>query len=373
MIILITGGMTTGVGKTSVGASIATLLESGGRKIAVVKFDGVLTLSTVATKKERYQNRPWPGEEIFFIRGKSVDADIGVYYRALVGCKHFVSFWQGDVLFTMLKKEDITLTFNRLVQHYVMVLADVIKKCDILIVEVGGTVGDQEQDYFLVAMKEFVRSDTLFHIHISYIAFGASRKLLKPVKTYINLITNKGLAVDCLIVRGEKPTLQEKERIQRDTHIDKTNIYWLGDMPLERVVSVIRMFPSIKQLFARLHIQPKKTIFEEFENKRKHARSTLKIGLVTDTEGWSCYNSLKEAIRHATVAIDCDVKIIEGRTVKSLPATDGVVIVGARGSSRGVQLVLKRYQLREAYVSRPLRPSRLFLKFAKECKDANNR
>lgn len=367
MIIIISGGATTGIGKTTLGAAIASLLESGGKEVSIVKFDGILTPSENITNRFLYKNNPWIEDEVFCLDDKILDGDIGVYYRSLRKCKSFLSIWQGNELIKLIKNNNLVLTFYDLSKRYVEIIEERIKISDILVLELGGTAGDPEQEYILEAIRILSRKHTIFHIHVSCAPSYNGRNLLKIAKTYANISLKRGISIDLLVLRGENIKYYEKHRIERDTGIEVKNILTLPYINIGNIIKIIKNAPSILALFSELNIKPKNTLIEVFEDLRLKAKYKLNIGLVADTAGWSCYNSIKEAIMHAGIAISTDVNVIVYNDNKELKEVDGIVSTRIIKHNQST-LILDKKHFKDIYLSKPLQPNNMIVKFLEKCR-----
>jgi CTP synthase len=207
--IIVTGGVLSGLGKGIAAASMGHLLSSR-LKIVPIKCDGYLNVDPGTMN-------PFEHGEVFVLDdGGEVDMDFGHYERFLgVTCKSKWNLTMGKVFDMVRQKERRGDYLGKTVQ-YIPHVTDVIKKhvfeiaeeekSDLIIVEIGGTVGDIENELFLEAMrqmKEDVGRENIVYVHLTYVPIphGVNEQKSKPTQQSVNLLKQRGIFPDVIIGR----------------------------------------------------------------------------------------------------------------------------------------------------------------------------
>lgn len=235
-IIFVTGGVLSGLGKGVVSASIAKILQDDGkRNVIPIKCDGYLNVDPGTMNPVEH------GEVFVLDDGTEADLDFGHYERFLgISCTKDFSLTSGKVLSLMIEKERKGEFLGKTVQviphltgiireHWEMV-ADKYE-ADVLMIEIGGTVGDIENLWFLEAAREMLqrREDDVFFVHLGYVPeIGVSnQQKTKPFQQSLQLLRERGIFPNVLVARGKNP-LKEKT---------KKKLHWLCMVPEEAIFS----------------------------------------------------------------------------------------------------------------------------------------
>ena len=221
--IIVTGSVSSGIGKGIIVSSLAKIFDSMGYHVCPIKFDGFFNLNLETMNP--YHKKPkivWKNEEVFISHdGIICDSDIGLYERFL--CRPISgknNLTNGNIFKKFLKMNNNTKCGElikirpHLVKEYLREIKKLSKNSDIVIIEVGGTVGEDENLFFLKAMKKLLldhKQDSI-SIHISYIPFTSENienskndiscdtsYKLKPVMIGVDLVSSLGLHPDILI------------------------------------------------------------------------------------------------------------------------------------------------------------------------------
>jgi CTP synthase len=207
--IIVTGGVLSGLGKGIASAAIGHLLSSKLR-IIPIKCDGYLNVDPGTMN-------PFEHGEVFVLDdGGEVDMDFGHYERFLgVNCKSTWNLTMGKVFDMVRQKERRGDYLGKTVQ-YIPHVTDVIKShifqvakdesADLIMVEIGGTVGDIENELFLEAMREMkedVGRENIVYVHLTYvpIPYGVNEQKSKPTQQSVNLLKQRGIFPDVIIGR----------------------------------------------------------------------------------------------------------------------------------------------------------------------------
>ncbi|MCF8130759.1 MAG: CTP synthase, partial [Deltaproteobacteria bacterium] len=208
--IIVTGGVLSGLGKGIAAASIGHLLSTK-LKIVPIKCDGYLNVDPGTMN-------PFEHGEVFVLDdGAEVDMDFGHYERFLgVRCKSNWNLTMGKV-FNMVRKKERRGDYLGKTVQYIPHVTDLIKdhigqvvkeeSPDLVIVEIGGTVGDIENELFLEAMRQMkkdVGRNNIVFVHLTYVPIpaGVNEQKSKPTQQSVNLLQQRGIFPDIIIGRS---------------------------------------------------------------------------------------------------------------------------------------------------------------------------
>ncbi len=355
--IFVTGGVLSGLGKGIAAASIGRLLESHGYKITLQKFDPYLNVDPGTMSPFQH------GEVYVTDDGAETDLDLGHYERfTSTRTTKYHNWTAGKIYDLIIRKERRGEYLGKTVQVIPQV-TDEIKAAfravqsdnDIIIVEIGGTVGDIESLPFLEACRQMRLSlgpsEALF-VHLTLVPYiGTSGELkTKPTQHTVKELRAIGIQPDILLCRTDRPL---------STDI-KTKIALFTNVPTEAVITAkdVSNVYEIPILFARegldtillkqLRLDARTTNLEQWKSlvsRMKHPRGEVDIALVGKYAGLKdSYISLKQALDHGGLANRLKVNIhwIEaedletGRLEKTLGAMDGILVPGGFGH-RGIE------------------------------------
>lgn len=352
--ITVTGGVLSGLGKGIAAASIGHLLSSK-LKIIPIKCDGYLNVDPGTMN-------PFEHGEVFVLDdGGEVDMDFGHYERFLgVTCKSKWNLTMGKVFDMVRKKERRGDYLGKTVQ-YIPHVTDVIKnhifevvreeKPDLVIIEIGGTVGDIENELFLEAMrqmKEDVGRDNIIYIHLTYVPIphGVNEQKSKPTQQSVNLLKQRGIFPDIIIGRcPDFLTREIKSKIASfcDVHPDAV----ITGLDVEDIYEIPIIFeqeglPEI--IHKKLHIYSPpdlrrwKNLVDNLKNPDRRITVAM-CGKYTRLE--DSYASIIESFNHCSAHFRCkvDLKWVETTDLKDasfLGSVDGLVVPGGFGS-RGTE------------------------------------
>ncbi|NUJ98234.1 CTP synthase (glutamine hydrolyzing) [Candidatus Gracilibacteria bacterium] len=356
--IIITGGVISGIGKGVSAASIGFFL-SEKYKIIPIKLDGYLNVDPGTMNPKEH------GEVFVLEDGAEVDMDFGHYERFLgQNSNRSQSITMGKIFKDVLERErqgDYLGQTVQLIPHVTNFIQDKIKevtkntKTDICIIEIGGTVGDIENELFIEAIRQMrlkEKKKDFLHIHLTYapIPAGVKEQKTKPTQQSINLLHAKGLFPDFVFVRGEIPlTNENKAKIALFSNLEKHQIISVPD------VDNIYKIPEIlaKQNFDTLMLKHF-GIKERFDKKlkqwgdiiKKEKNKSLIIGIIGKYTGLEdSYSSVVEALRHSGFQLGVDIKIcfFDARKeidTKKIKALDGIIVPGGFGTS-GIEEMIR--------------------------------
>jgi CTP synthase len=352
--IIVTGGVLSGLGKGIAAASIGHLLSSR-LKIVPVKCDGYLNVDPGTMN-------PFEHGEVFVLDdGGEVDMDFGHYERFLgVTCKSKWNLTMGKVFDMVRKKERRGDYLGKTVQ-YIPHVTDVIKshifeiateeKPDLVIVEIGGTVGDIENELFLEAMrqmKEDVGRENIIYIHLTYvpIPYGVNEQKSKPTQQSVNLLKQRGIFPDIII--GRCPQFLTKEikgkisnfcDVQPEAVITGLDVEDIYEIP---VIFEQEGLPEIVHKKLNIYSPPDLRKWKELIDNIKHPKREITVAMCGKyTKLEDSYASIIESFNHCSAHFACKINLkwVETTDLKEtsfLDEVDGVVVPGGFGS-RGTE------------------------------------
>lgn len=358
--IFFTGGVVSSLGKGLAAASLGTLLENRGLKVILQKFDPYLNVDPGTMSP--YQH----GEVYVLDDGAETDLDLGHYERfTSATLSRLNNLTSGQVYESVISKERKGGYLGKTVQvipHVTNEIKDRIHQVaetmggDVIITEIGGTVGDIEGLPFLEALRQFAldegKENVLF-VHVTLVPFIAAAKELKtkPTQQSVAKLREIGISPDVIIARCEKELGDDvRNKIALYCNIEpaaviegrdvKDTIYefplWLRDENFDEIVC------------KRLGIQNPRRPMEEWEGfveRIKSATREVKIGVIGKyMELQDAYKSIYEAMTHAGAENGCHISIVNfsaGELEKKgmageLDEVDGILIPGGFGE-RGIE------------------------------------
>ena len=354
--IFVTGGVVSSLGKGIVTASLAALLRSRGVNLKIRKLDPYLNVDPGTMSP--YQH----GEVFVTDDGSETDLDLGHYERFTdINCTRNDSISSGKIYSSVIEKERKGLYLGSTVQVIPHVTEEIksfvklgIKDNEVVICEIGGTVGDIESLPFLEAIRQFKNekpNDTLL-IHLTLLPYLESSGELKtkPTQHSVKDLLNSGIQPDIIVCRSSmKISDNELSKISLFCNVSKQSVIPSYDVTsIYKVPTLLSKSKLDEIVIKKLKIKTPKKLnldiwqnFELLEKKKKKEMEILIIGKYIDLK--DSYKSLYEAIYHAGVHNKLDVKIkwldsesINAKTVKSLlKNANGILIPGGFGN-RGI-------------------------------------
>ena len=352
--ISVTGGVLSGLGKGIAAASIGHLLSSK-LKIIPIKCDGYLNVDPGTMN-------PFEHGEVFVLDdGAEVDMDFGHYERFLgVTCKSRWNLTMGKV-FNMVRKKERKGDYLGKTVQYIPHVTDVIKnhmfeivreeKPDLVIIEIGGTVGDIENELFLEAMrqmKEDVGRDNIIYIHLTYvpIPYGVNEQKSKPTQQSVNLLKQRGIFPDIIIGRcPDFLTKEIKDKISNfcDVHPDAV----ITGLDVDDIYEIPIIFeqeglPEIIHKKLNIYSPPDLRKWKKLVNNIKNPDGQITVAMCGKyTRLEDSYASIIESFNHCSAHLSCkiDLKWVETTDLKDtsfLDGVDGLVVPGGFGS-RGTE------------------------------------
>ncbi len=359
--VFVTGGVVSSLGKGIVAASLGHLLRARGFKVSIQKLDPYLNVDPGTMN-------PYQHGEVFVTEdGAETDLDLGHYERFIdTNLKKANSVTSGQIYMEVLTKErkgDYLGATVQMVPHVTNLIKEKITdaakatESEILIVEVGGTVGDIESSIFIEAIRqfrnEFPQKDTC-SIHVTLVPHlkAADELKTKPTQHSVELIRSKGIQPDLLVLRSDRHVPKNlREKLSLFTNVPVTNVIESKDCKsIYEVPTVMQKEGLATRVLDKLDLEnivPDLSAWDKTVEKLvKPANKKVKIGIVGKyTKLSDAYISVTESVKHACADLDygLDLEMVLSdnlenyeRTSEFLSGLDGIVIPGGFGD-RGVE------------------------------------
>lgn len=355
--IFVTGGVVSSLGKGLASASIGSLLENRGLKVTFLKLDPYINVDPGTMSP--YQH----GEVYVTDDGAETDLDIGHYERyTSVTMLRKNNYTTGKIYNNVISKErrgDYLGGTVQVVPH----ITDEIKRCirdaankkDVVIVEIGGTIGDIESLPFLEAIRQFrfdVPNRDALYIHLTLVPYvnAADELKSKPTQHSVNKLREIGIQPDILLCRADRPIPDGmKAKIALFCNVRKEAVITARDVETIYEVPLTLHQEGLDNIIVRqMNLKTKKPDLKKWEDivrkikNPSHRVNIAVIGKYIDLK--DSYKSLSESLHHGGIASDSKVDIswIDAEDVEDkgpeffLHGTDGVLIPGGFGK-RGIE------------------------------------
>ncbi len=362
--IFITGGVISSLGKGIATASIAKILESCGFKVSLMKLDPYLNVDPGTMNP--YQH----GEVYVTSDGAETDLDLGHYERFThAKLTRLNNVTTGQIYSTVLARErkgDYLGKTIQVIPHITNEIKDRIKKvakesrAEIVLMEVGGTVGDIESLPFLEAARQFGLEEgrgNIIYIHLTLVPYikVAGEIKTKPTQHSVGTLREIGIQPDILLCRTEKPLSEDvKAKISLFCNVEQNAVIEALDVPsIYEIPLVFKNQGLDKIILKHFGLRPKHTDLKDWQAKvvdkvlyPKHKTTVAVVGKYIELQ--DAYKSIYEALRHGGIANDCGVEIkkIDSESIeldgpeKTLEGASGILVPGGFGY-RGIEGKIK--------------------------------
>jgi len=369
--IFVTGGVVSSLGKGITAASLGRLLKNRGLKVYLQKFDPYLNVDPGTMS-------PYQHGEVFVTEdGAETDLDVGHYERFIdVNLDKYSNVTTGKVYSSVIRKEREGAYKGATVQvipHITTEIKEQVYKAgaetdsDVVITEIGGTVGDIESLPFLEAIRQIkndIGRENVMYIHCTLVPYikAAGEIKTKPTQHSVKELRSLGIQPDAIVLRSEFEIDDEtKAKISLFSDVNtKAVIEMLDADTLYQVPLSLQ-----KQLFddlvcEHLHLPGKQadmTKWETLVDRVRNLSKAIKIAVVGKyVELPDAYLSLVEALKHAGISYDSDIdvhwvdseQLTESSLTEELAHVNGIVVPGGFGT-RGMdgKLIAIRYAREE--------------------------
>ncbi len=365
--IFVTGGVVSSVGKGVTVASIGRLLKSRGFTVAAQKLDPYINVDPGTLAPHEH------GEVFVLDDGAETDLDLGTYERFIdQNLTRACSVTTGQVYAEVIARERRGDYLGKTIQVIPHVTSEIKRRIglvskqlesEIVIVEVGGTVGDIEGLPFLEAIRQMrkdVGRENTVYVHVTLLPYiGATKELkTKPTQHSVKELRSIGIQPDIIVCRSDYPIDEDlKSKISLFCDVEKEHVIPLVTAQSVYEVPLILERAGLGDVLVRaLSLPDRGKDLSEWENiveKLRNQKEQLRIGLVGKYGRLAdAYLSVREAIRHAGMAEGCKINLIwidseeleRGRGRDLLETVDGLVVPGGFGY-RGIEgkIIAARY------------------------------
>jgi CTP synthase len=358
--IFVTGGVTSSLGKGIIAASLAKLLQARGLAVTIQKFDPYINVDPGTLN-------PYEHGECFVTEdGAETDLDLGHYERFLnIYTSQANNVTTGRIYQTVINKEREGAYLGKTVQ-VVPHITDEIKRrmlllgqgnqYDIIITEIGGTVGDIESLPFIEAVRQLqweLPEEDVVVVHLTLIPYLKAAKELKtkPTQHSVRMLSQEGVHPDIIVCRTEEPLSTEIRRkvalfcnVKQEAVIEAADAPTIYEVPLAMMREKLDLI-CLKKLNIARYNEPELSRWKEFLDKLKYPKNKVTIGLIGKyIELQDAYKSILEAFVHAGAMNECKVQVVNVHSefitpenvAEKLGSLDGLLVAPGFGH-RGVE------------------------------------
>ena len=360
--IVITGGVISGLGKGIFTSSLGKLLQSCGYKVIPIKIDPYMNVDAGTMN-------PYEHGEVFVLDDKTeVDMDLGNYERFLnLNLKGNTNITTGKIYKRVIEKErrgDYLGKTVQIIPHLTNELQEWFKEvgkennADIVMIEIGGTVGDIENLPFLEACRQLALKEDVVFIHVTLVPVldVVGEQKSKPTQQSVQRLREIGIQPNFIVCRAKKELEKKvKEKIALFCNVEMENI--ISDPDIETIYEVPILLENktlCKKVLEKLNLKYKELDlreWKEFVNKLKNPKKEIRIAITGKyTTLHDSYVSILEALTHACGYCECKPKIKwvettdieEGKITpeEKLKNIDGIIVPGGFGP-RGAEGKIK--------------------------------
>ena len=357
--VVVTGGVISGVGKGTTTAAMGKLL-SGNFKVVPIKCDGYLNVDPGTMN-------PFEHGEVFVLEdGGEVDMDFGHYERFLnVNCKSGWNLTTGKIFDSIIKKEREGEFLGKTVQIIPHLTSEIKnkwmsiakeEKADVVTIEIGGTVGDIENSWFIEAarqLKNDVGADNVLYVHLTHVPYlkSVGQQKTKPAQRDVQLLRETGILPDVVIARSQEKLTKESiaklalfSDLPEEAVIPAQDIHSVYEIPLD-----LDDQGFTKTISKKFGFTPKLEMdnWRRLINNLRRQTKTVNVALCGKYTGLAdSYASLIEALNHAGAHLSTKVNVQfvetteleEGKTpIHHLLENKDAIIVPIGFGSRGAE------------------------------------
>ncbi len=358
--IFVTGGVTSSLGKGIIAASLAKLLQARGLKVTIQKFDPYINIDPGTLNPYEH------GECFVTDDGAETDLDLGHYERFLnIPTSQANNVTTGRIYQTVINKERAGDYLGKTVQ-VIPHITDEIKrrmlllgnegKYDIVITEIGGTVGDIESLPFVEAVRQLqweMPEEDCMVVHLTLIPYLRAAKELKtkPTQHSVRMLSQEGVHPNVIVCRTEQPLNDELKKkialfcnVKPNAVIEAMDASTIYEVPLKMLQEGLDVI-VLKKLQINGYAAPELTKWRAFLDKLKYPQSKVTIGLIGKyIELQDAYKSILESFIHAGAINECKVQIVnvhsefitDDNVKEKLKDLDGLLVAPGFGH-RGVE------------------------------------
>jgi CTP synthase len=358
--IFVTGGVTSSLGKGIIAASLAKLLQARGYSATIQKFDPYINVDPGTLNPYEH------GECYVTDDGAETDLDLGHYERFLnTPTSQANNVTTGRVYQYVINKEREGAFLGKTVQ-VIPHITDEIKrrirllgndnKYDVVITELGGTVGDIESLPYIEAVRQLkweMGNENCIVIHLTLIPYLKAAKELKtkPTQHSVKMLSENGVHPDIIVCRTEEPLYNDLKKkialfcnVRPEAVIEARDADTIYGVPIEMMVEKLDVI-ALKLLELPLGTEPELLKWKEFLTKLRYPKTKVTVGLIGKyVELQDAYKSILESLIHAGAMNECKVEVrnihseylTPENAAEKLQNLDAVLVAPGFGS-RGIE------------------------------------
>jgi CTP synthase len=358
--VFFTGGVVSSVGKGVTAAAVGRLLKERGFQVAVQKLDPYINVDPGTMS-------PYQHGEVFVLDdGAETDLDLGHYERFIdVHLNKVCNTTTGQVYAEVISKERRGDFLGGTIQVIPHITNEIKRRiglvskttgAEIVLIEVGGTVGDIESLPFLESIRQLrseLGRENTFHVHVTWLPYiGATEELkTKPTQHSVRELRSIGISPDMIVARSDYPVEDNlREKIALFCDVDKRAVVALVTTPILYEIPLTLEQAGVgdfilNRLGLKARLEPDWSDWENLVSEVKRTKPTVKIALVGKyVELHDAYISVREAVQHAALYLGVEAEMLwihstdleKNRTWDVLESAAGVIIPGGFGS-RGIE------------------------------------
>jgi CTP synthase len=358
--IFVTGGVTSSLGKGIIAASLAKLLQARGLRVTIQKFDPYINVDPGTLNPYEH------GECYVTEDGAETDLDLGHYERFLnIFTSQANNVTTGRIYQTVITKEREGAFLGKTVQ-VVPHITDEIKRrmlllgqnnaYDIIITELGGTVGDIESLPYIESVRQLqweLPDEDLLVVHLTLVPYLRAAKELKtkPTQHSVKMLSESGVFPDVIVCRAEEPLNNDIKRkialfcnVKPEAVIEAPDASTIYEVPMLMMNEQLDLI-VLKKLNITQFGEPDMNRWKEFLDRVKYPKAKITIGLIGKyVELQDAYKSILEAFVHAGAMNECKVQVVpihsefitDENVAEKLSSFDGLLVAPGFGH-RGIE------------------------------------
>lgn len=358
--VFVTGGVTSSLGKGIISASLAKLLQARGYSVTIQKLDPYINVDPGTLNPYEH------GECYVTLDGAETDLDLGHYERFLnVPTSQANNVTTGRIYQSVINKErkgDYLGKTVQIIPHITDEIKRRIKlvssgnKFDIVITEIGGTVGDIESLPYIESVRQLkweLGSQNCIVIHLTLVPFlpSTGESKTKPTQHSVKELLETGIQPDILVLRTDRHLNSELKRkvalfcnVEESAVIESVDVSTIYEVPIKMLDQGLDR-TVLRKLALEIGGEPPLTEWREFLRKLKNPKHSIKIGLVGKyVELPDAYKSIAESLVHSGAMNECEIdveyihseEITEKNVTSRLSGFNGILVAPGFGS-RGIE------------------------------------
>jgi len=358
--VFVTGGVTSSLGKGIISASLAKLLQARGYSVTIQKLDPYINVDPGTLNPYEH------GECYVTLDGAETDLDLGHYERFLnVPTSQANNVTTGRIYQSVINKERKGDYLGKTVQ-VIPHITDEIKrriklvgsgdKFDIVITEIGGTVGDIESLPYIESVRQLkweLGTQNCLVIHLTLVPYLSStgESKTKPTQHSVKELLETGIQPDVLVLRTERHLNEDIKKkvalfcnVEENAVIESVDVSTIYEVPIKMLEQGLDL-TVMRKMALPINTEPPLTEWREFLQKLKNPKHAVRIGLVGKyVELPDAYKSIAESFIHSGAMNECDVDveyihsedITESNVTAILSGMNGILVAPGFGS-RGIE------------------------------------